>query len=206
MKEKLIMLDLNDVSVSETNTEFELIPEGTIARAILLIKPNYLTLEEFSTTPMFKESPHSSAKYIEAEFTIVGGKFDKRKVWQNVFFDGDAKNDQGISKARVNGIRTLRLLVDSMLGLDPKDVSPESSNKRKIPGIDALQAQEFCIKIGVEKGKNGYADKNTLRSPIAADHKEFIPRGNAPQVAPQVQQPAVQQQVQPTGSVTPPWA
>ena len=72
------MLDLNDVSMSETNTEFELIPEGTIARAILLIKPNYLTIEEFSSTPMFKESPHTSAKYIETEFTIVGGKFDKR--------------------------------------------------------------------------------------------------------------------------------
>jgi len=204
------MLDLNDVSMSEiNNTEFELIPEGTIARAILLIKPNYLKLEEFSSTPMFKESPHSSAKYIETEFTIVGGKFDKRKVWQNIFFDGDTKNDQGVSKARVNGLRTLRLLVDSMLGLDPKDVSPESNNKRKIPGIDALQGQEFCIKIGIEKGTNGYADKNRVVSPIAADHKGFIAGGNAAQVAPQVQQPidqGVQPQATTAGSVVPPWA
>jgi len=202
------MLDLNDVSMSETNTEFELIPEGTIARAILLIKPNYLTLEEFSNTPMFKESPHSSAKYIEAEFTIVGGKFDKRKVWQNIFFDGDAKNDQGISKARVNGLRTLRLLVDSMLGLDPKDVSPESNNKRKIPGVDALQGQEFCIKIGIEKGTNGYSDKNKMVSPIAADHKEYIPSGHAPQAAAPIQQsnPTSEPQATTAGSVVPPWA
>lgn len=202
------MLDLNDVSMSETNTEFELIPEGTIARAILLIKPNYLTLEEFSNTPMFKESPHSSAKYIEAEFTIVGGKFDKRKVWQNIFFDGDAKNDQGISKARVNGLRTLRLLVDSMLGLDPKDVSPESNNKRKIPGVDALQGQEFCIKIGIEKGTNGYSDKNKMVSPIAADHKDYIPSGHAPQAAAPIQQsnPTSEPQATTAGSVVPPWA
>ena len=202
------MLDLNDVSMSETNTEFELIPEGTIARAILLIKPNYLTLEEFSNTPMFKESSHSSAKYIEAEFTIVGGKFDKRKVWQNIFFDGDAKNDQGISKARVNGLRTLRLLVDSMLGLDPKDVSPESNNKRKIPGVDALQGQEFCIKIGIEKGTNGYSDKNKMVSPIAADHKDYIPSGHAPQAAAPIQQsnPTSEPQATTAGSVVPPWA
>lgn len=202
------MLDLNDVSMSETNTEFELIPEGTIARAILLIKPNYLTLEEFSNTPMFKESPHSSAKYIEAEFTIVGGKFDKRKVWQNIFFDGDAKNDQGISKARINGLRTLRLLVDSMLGLDPKDVTPESNNKRKIPGVDALQGQEFCIKIGIEKGTNGYSDKNKMVSPIAADHKEYIPSGHAPQAAAPIQQsnPTSEPQATTAGSVVPPWA
>jgi|TARA_R100000900_G_scaffold136688_1_gene114782 hypothetical protein len=202
------MLDLNDVSMSETNTEFELIPEGTIARAILLIKPNYLTLEEFSNTPMFKESPHSSAKYIETEFTIVGGKFDKRKVWQNIFFDGDAKNDQGISKARVNGLRTLRLLVDSMLGLDPKDVSPESNNKRKIPGVDALQGQEFCIKIGIEKGTNGYSDKNKMVSPIAADHKDYIPSGHAPQAAAPIQQsnPTSEPQATTAGSVVPPWA
>jgi len=202
------MLDLNDVSMSETNTEFELIPEGTIARAILLIKPNYLTLEEFSNTPMFKESPHSSAKYIEAEFTIVGGKFDKRKVWQNIFFDGDAKNDQGISKARINGLRTLRLLVDSMLGLDPKDVSPESNNKRKIPGVDALQGQEFCIKIGIEKGTNGYSDKNKMVSPIAADHKDYIPSGHAPQAAAPIQQsnPTSEPQATTAGSVVPPWA
>jgi hypothetical protein len=202
------MLDLNDVSMSETNTEFELIPEGTIARAILLIKPNYLTLEEFSNTPMFKESPHSSAKYIEAEFTIVGGKFDKRKVWQNIFFDGDAKNDQGISKARINGLRTLRLLVDSMLGLDPKDVTPESNNKRKIPGVDALQGQEFCIKIGIEKGTNGYSDKNKMVSPIAADHKDYIPSGHAPQAAAPIQQsnPTSEPQATTAGSVVPPWA
>ncbi len=194
--------------MSETNTEFELIPEGTIARAILLIKPNYLTLEEFSNTPMFKESPHSSAKYIEAEFTIVGGKFDKRKVWQNIFFDGDAKNDQGISKARINGLRTLRLLVDSMLGLDPKDVTPESNNKRKIPGVDALQGQEFCIKIGIEKGTNGYSDKNKMVSPIAADHKEYIPSGHAPQAAAPIQQsnPTSEPQATTAGSVVPPWA
>ena len=202
------MLDLNDVSMSETNTEFELIPEGTIARAILLIKPNYLTLEEFSNTPMFKESPHSSAKYIEAEFTIVGGKFDKRKVWQNIFFDGDAKNDQGISKARINGLRTLRLLVDSMLGLDPKDVTPESNNKRKIPGVDALQGQEFCIKIGIEKGTNGYSDKNKMVSPIAADHKDYIPSGHAPQAAAPIPQsnPTSEPQATTAGSVVPPWA
>jgi len=194
--------------MSETNTEFELIPEGTIARAILLIKPNYLTLEEFSNTPMFKESPHSSAKYIETEFTIVGGKFDKRKVWQNIFFDGDAKNDQGISKARINGLRTLRLLVDSMLGLDPKDVTPESNNKRKIPGVDALQGQEFCIKIGIEKGTNGYSDKNKMVSPIAADHKEYIPSGHAPQAAAPIQQsnPTSEPQATTAGSVVPPWA
>ena len=102
----------------------------------------------------------------------------------------------------------LELYVDSMLGLDPKDVSPESNNKRKIPGVDALQGQEFCIKIGIEKGTNGYSDKNKMVSPIAADHKDYIPSGHAPQAAAPIQQsnPTSEPQATTAGSVVPPWA
>jgi hypothetical protein len=201
------MLDLNNVSMTETNNDFQLIPDGTIARAILLIKPNYMVIDEFSTVPMFKDSASTSAKWIEAEFTIVGGQFDKRKIWQNIFFDGDSKDDQGISKARTNGLRTIRQLVDSMLGVDPKDITPETNAKRNIPGLDALNGQEYCIKIGIEKGTQGYSDKNKLVAPISVDQKGFIPKGSVGQVAPQVQpSPIAQPKVQQQGSVVPPWA
>ena len=42
--------------------DFELIPENTIARAIITIKPNAVTMPEFSNTPLFKASQTTSAK------------------------------------------------------------------------------------------------------------------------------------------------
>src|SRR6056300_1488087 len=103
------MLDLNNITPDEGN-DFSLIPHGTIARAILYIKPQLdgVRIPDLAQDAIFRQSAHSSAKWIECEFTIVGGQFDKRKVWHNIFFDGDKKNQNGVSVSKEIGLRTLR--------------------------------------------------------------------------------------------------
>ena len=154
---------------------------------------------------IFRQSATSSAKWIECEFTIIGGQFDKRKVWHNLFFDGDKKNASGVSMSKEIGLRTLRGLVDSAKGLSPADMSPEANALRQIPSLDAINGMEFCIKIAVEKGTNGYEDKNKMLAPITVNQEGYISGGNAPApVQPTVQaQPQVQQ---PQSGVTPSWA
>jgi len=200
------MLDLNNVTPDEGN-DFSLIPHGTIARAILYIKPQMdgVTIPDLAQDAIFRQSATSSAKWIECEFTIIGGQFDKRKVWHNLFFDGDKKNASGVSMSKEIGLRTLRGLVDSAKGLSPADMSPEANALRQIPSLDAINGMEFCIKIAVEKGTNGYEDKNKMLAPITINQEGYIGGGNAPApVQPTVQaQPQVQQ---PQSGVTPSWA
>jgi hypothetical protein len=200
------MLDLNNITPDEGN-DFSLIPHGTIARAILYIKPQMdgVTIPDLAQDAIFRQSATSSAKWIECEFTIIGGQFDKRKVWHNLFFDGDKKNASGVSMSKEIGLRTLRGLVDSAKGLSPADMSPEANALRQIPSLDAINGMEFCIKIAVEKGTNGYEDKNKMLAPITINQEGYIGGGNAPApVQPTVQaQPQVQQ---PQSGVTPSWA
>jgi hypothetical protein len=67
---------------------------------------------------------------------------------------------------------------------------------------------EICFKIGIEKGNNGYPDKNKIKVVLTPDSQEFISGGVAPQVAhapapaPQAAAPAPAQ----AQGVTPPWA
>ena len=197
------MLDLNNITPDEGN-DFSLIPHGTIARAILYIKPQLdgVRIPDLAQDAIFRQSAHSSAKWIECEFTIVGGEFDKRKVWHNIFFDGDKKNQNGVSGSKEIGLRTLRGIVDSAKGLSPNDVSPEANALRQIPSLEAINGMEICMKIAVEKGTNGYADKNKMMVALATNSKEYISsgQGQQPQVQPQqTQQPS-------TGGALPPWA
>tara|TARA_R110000803_G_scaffold207884_1_gene276134 strand:+ start:39 stop:647 length:609 start_codon:yes stop_codon:yes gene_type:complete len=200
------MLDLNNITPDEGN-DFSLIPHGTIVRVIVTIKPQMsgVVIPDLSNQPIFRQSPHSSAKWVECEFTVIGGQFDRRKIWTNLFFDGDKKNASGVSVSKEIGLRTLRGIIDSSKGLRADDMTPDSNAKRQIAGLEALEGMELCIKVGVEKGTNGYDDKNKMLAPVLINQDGYI-GGGSPQapINTPIQQPQVQQQ--PQGGVAPAWA
>tara|TARA_R100001377_G_scaffold16948_1_gene8519 strand:+ start:674 stop:1285 length:612 start_codon:yes stop_codon:yes gene_type:complete len=203
------MLDLNQITPDEGN-DFALIPHGTIARVIMHIKPQMdgVSIPDLANDSIFRQSATTSAKWIECEFNIIGGQFDKRKVWHNIFFDGDKKNPSGVSMSREIGLQSLRKIVDSAKGLAPSDMSPEANTKRQISGLEALNGMEFCIKVAVEKGTNGYDDKNKMLSPVTVNQEGYIGGGNAPQAqAPSQPSSPIQPQGQQQHSgVKPSWA
>ena len=99
------MLNLNEVPVSSgSNEPLQLIPDGTVARGVLMFQGGDQMMPEFSQNAMFfKKSANTSAVWMPIEMTIVGGQFDKRKVWQNIFVHGDAIDEaSGVSKARLS--------------------------------------------------------------------------------------------------------
>ena len=72
------MLNLNNVPQDQSSQkqEFSLIPKGTIARAVIIVKQGDIEIPEFGNGPWFKKSRNTSAKWMELEFTIIGGEFD----------------------------------------------------------------------------------------------------------------------------------
>ena len=186
------MINLNEVQPETSQMERTLIPLGTVARAIILVKMGDVTIPEFGSGQWFKKSQSSSAKWMELEFTIAGGQFDRRKFWDRIFVDGDKLGESGIPLAKEIGLRTLRSIIESANSLDPSDMSSEAQSRRQISGVDALNGMEICAKVGVKKGTNGYEDANKLMVALTPNQKEFISSGN--NATQQVQQPSYQPQ------------
>jgi hypothetical protein len=205
------MLNLNNANVSDApQMERTLIPAGTVCRAVVNVKLGDMEIPEFGTGQWFKKSQTSRAKWMELEFTVIGGEHDKRKFWDKIFVDGDKMSPNGVPVTKEIGLSTLRTIIESAFNIVPTDVSPEAQARRQIQGVNDLNGMEICAKVGIDKGTNGYADKNKLTAAITPNQKDFIPSGQVPMsqtpaAAQQLAQP--QQQAQPVASgAVPSWA
>ena len=207
------MLDLNNVPYSDDGPrDFELLPDGTVVRAFVKLTGGDYELPEFGGGTYFKSS-QSGAKWMPIELTIVGGPYDKRKVWQNIFVDGAKTDQNGFSIAKRIVLETIKKMVDSHFALSMKDVSPEAAQKRgSINGVHMLNGMQICFKVGIEKGNNGYPDKNKIKTILTQDSQEFI-AGDAMATAAPVATPTPQAAPAPsapagtaTAGVTPTWA
>lgn len=175
------MLNLNNAPVSDApQMERTLIPAGTVCRAVIVVKMGDIELQEFGAGQWFKQSQSSKAKWMELEFTIVGGEHDRRKFWDRIFVDGDKMGQSGIPQAKEIGLQTLRQIIESANSLDPSDMSPEAQQRRNISGVMDLNGMEICAKVGIKKGNNGYSDSNKLTAALTPNQKDFIPSGQAP--------------------------
>lgn len=205
------MLNLNNVPADDNSNqqrEFELIPDNTTARAIIKLSGGDIQLPEFGDGAFFKQSQSTNAKWLPMELTIVGGQFDKRKIWQNLFVDGNKLSERGVPVAKEIGMRTLRSIIDSAFGLSSKDDNPQAQQARNLSGVSQLQGLEVCIRVGIEKGSNGYSDKNKVKAFLTADQNGYIAGGQQPvQQQPMQQQPMQQAQTMPTATagVVPQW-
>ena len=201
------MLNLNNAPVSDApQMERTLIPAGTVCRAVIVVKMGDIELQEFGAGQWFKQSQSSKAKWMELEFTIVGGEHDRRKFWDRIFVDGDKMGESGIPQAKEIGLQTLRQIIESANNLDPSDMSPEAQQRRNISGVMDLNGMEICAKVGIKKGNNGYSDSNKLTAAFTPNQKDFIPSGQAPVMqTPAAAAQAPTPQPQATGAA-PSWA
>lgn len=203
------MLNFNNVPEGDSleKTEFEPIPDGTVVRAILSLSGGNLELPEFGQGMFFKQS-QAGNEYLPIELTIIGGNFDKRKVWANIMVNGGKMGADGIPVAKAIGLRTIKAMIDSNFDLEPKDQSPEAQSMRQLDGINRLNGMNVCFKVSLEKSNNpAYPKpKNGIKIVLTKGKDDYLPLQGTPAqqpvAAPQmtVQQPAA------TGTVTPDWA
>lgn len=202
------MLNLNEIQTGSEQKPLELMPDKTPVRAIINLLGGDAEMPEFGQGYLFKKSMSSSAVYCPMEFTIIGGQFDKRRVWHNLFVHGDKLDSSGVPVARNIGLETLRRMVDSIHNLKGADMSPEAQQKRNIAGIQALQGQEFSFLVGVEPAQNGYDAKNKMTVVLTPDNSDYVASsvGAAPvQAAAPVASPVMAPATAEAG-VVPSWA
>jgi len=177
------MLNLNQVQSGSEQAPLELIPDKTPVRVIINLLGGDTEVPEFGQGHLFKTAASGSI-YCPIEFTIIGGQFDKRRVWHNLFVHGPKLDANGVSVARNIGLETLRRMVDSIYNLKGADMSAEAQQKRNIAGVQALQGQELSILVGVEPAQNGYDARNKMTVVLTPDNSDYVgPSGNAGNVA-----------------------
>ena len=118
-----------------------------------------------------------------------------------IFVDGDKMSERNVPVAKEIGLRTMRSIIESARNINPDDTTPNAQQARQLNSIEDLNNMQLCIKIGIEKGTNGYADRNRLIAPITPNQTGYI-GGNNP-TPPVTQAQPQQNQV---GNNVPDWA
>jgi hypothetical protein len=151
---------------------FDLIPDGTIATVSIHVRPGNV-----GEDGMLKRSREGDCEMLDLEFTVLDGTYKGRKFWHNLLVTGTT---DGQKKMAANNLGVLKAILDSALGLMPKDVSAEARAARTV-SVKWFDGKSFIAKIGEEKGgarKDGggnYPDKNVLAGAITKDKSGWHP-------------------------------
>jgi hypothetical protein len=174
------MYDFNSAGEQRSG---EMIPDGTIAPVHLTIRPG-----NSGEGGWLKRSKAGDSEALDCEFTVTEGPHAKRKFWTLFTIQGTTEGHQ---KAGEISASRIRAIIESVNGIRPDDESEGARNRRRISSWGDLDGVRFVAKIGVEKGKDGYKDKNTLAEVITPDRKQWA----------KIEQPARQQGFQQVGAV-----
>jgi len=167
--------DLNDAQPQMAPIG-ELIPDGTFAKVRLTIRPGGVNGATAMDAGLLKASQSSDAKMLDCEFTVVDGPHARRKFWQSFTVAGGKVEEKGQSIGWKISKSTFRAMVDSALGLDPRDETPDSKAKRVLPGLKHLDGIVFAARIMVEPASNPqYRDQNRIANVVLPDEPQHGP-------------------------------
>jgi hypothetical protein len=167
------MYDLNDAQ-PQMAPAGELIPDGTFARVAMAIRPGGLNGATPADAGVLKASNTSDAKLLDCEFTVVEGPYARRKFWQNFTVAGGKVDEKGQSKGWNIAKSAFRAMIDSALGLDPRDDSAAAKQKRVIQGLKQLDGIVFVARIMIEPASSAnYKDANKLANVVTPDEPQY---------------------------------
>ena len=103
----------------------------------------------------------SGGEMIVATFEVVGGQFNGRKIWNNFNINNSSEKAQKIGREQVaSWARTC--------------------GKPNATSFDELLERKFIASIDIEKGKDGYADKNRVVGYIMEGSIPTKPKAQVP--------------------------
>lgn len=146
----------------------DLIPDGVIVPVIMALRPGGA-----GEGGWLKPSKSSDALMLDVELTVTAGPYAKRKIFTNMVVSGGSVDDKGESKGGKITRSTLRAILESARNINPNDMSDSALRNRQIAGFGELNGIEFLMKVGIEKGQNGYEDKNKVKSVITPDMRQY---------------------------------
>lgn len=120
----------------------DLIPNGQLAWVIV----NYRGA---------KTSPHTGTRYLDLELTLDDNQpFARRKFWTNVMDPMFIGNSE---QARQMGMIAVTRMLEAGRG-----AGPNNQGGYVLQDYSQLHGLRVAVKIGIEPGKEGYADKNKV--------------------------------------------
>jgi hypothetical protein len=180
------MYDLNDAQ-PQLPPVGELIPDGTFAKVKMTIRPGGVNGSTPIDAGLLKASQSSDAKMLDCEFTVVAGPYARRKFWHNFTVSGGKLDEKGQSKGWNISKSAFRAMIDSALGVDPKDESTTARQKRVIQGLKQLDGIVFAARIMIEPASNPqYKDANKLANVVLPGDPQYaaVMRGETVQPDP----------------------
>ena len=174
------MFDFNDAEGQRSGFSGDLIPEGTIALVVSSLRPGGQGADGIL------RGSDTGASMLDFEFTIQGGDFDRRKIWNLYVVDGVT---EGHEKAKNISKSALRAILEAARNIDPADSSDAAIKARQVSGYNDFNGLTFPVEIGVDTGKlkdkmsgpNGerWPDKNVIRKIVTPDMEEYQNVGGA---------------------------
>jgi hypothetical protein len=142
---------------------FDVIPAGTQVTLVMKIRPGNIGIEN-----LLKRTSKGDAAFLDAEFTVKGGTFNKRKIFANLLLDGTTA---GHAKAGEISRTMLRAIFEAVHGINPNDNSPATMTRRSNVTLSEFNGATFLAVLEVEKGSGFYKDKNVVRKVLRlGDH------------------------------------
>jgi len=183
------------------SSSIELIPAGTIAKVVIAVRD-------------IKHSQSTGGRYLDLELIIDGGKFDRRRVFSIIC---DPWDDKTSEKAKEMAVGSITRIMESAGVFNP--ANPETYNVFNGASINevalAMSTKSVYIVIGIQKGKDGRADKNEVKewtspNPKSNGYKSYtLAQGGAESVSVQgttsTPVSVAAKPAQTVGAVKPPW-
>lgn len=166
------MFDFNDAQ-QQMAPQGELIPDGVFSRLKLTIRPGGANGAVPMDAKLLKSSDRSDAMMLNCELTLLDGPCARRKFWQNFTVAGGKRDEKGESIGWNISKSSFRAMIDSALGLDPKDESQASRDKRKLEGLRQLDGIVFAARVMIEPESTGHAASNRIANIVVPGEPEY---------------------------------
>jgi len=158
------MANFFDFNDAEEQQAGGLLPAKTLVKVVSKIQPGGEGHGGYETISA------SEFQYLKMEFTVVSSPYAGRKIFQNVGIGGVT---DGHAKAASISRSLIRAMLESGHGIEPKDETDKARKVRCISGWESIDELEFAVEVGIEKGKDGYEDRNKIQRVITPDHAQY---------------------------------
>jgi hypothetical protein len=158
------MFDLN--TANKQTSGDSIIPDGTAVPVHATLRPGGA-----GDGGWLKRNRDGTCLMLDFEFTVLDGDFARRKFWSMLVVEGETEGQQkaaDISRSR------LRAMLESARGINPADESEKAVAARRVASLQDFDGLRFWAVVGVEKGKDGYKDRNVLKAVVTPDRKDWI--------------------------------
>jgi hypothetical protein len=143
-----------DLNTAGEQRSLDVIPAGTTLTLHMTMRPGGI-----GDGGWLKNAADGASKGLDCEFTVVGGQYDKRKIWQWFTIEGTRP---GHAEAGEISRNSLRAILESARGIRPDDKSEAAQAARKVASWGDFEGLRFVAQVGVRPPQGNYAARNTL--------------------------------------------